>query len=57
MRKIYEAYVYLLDVKLKSNTFVIIIISISIIFTGAFLPKKTDLQNNCLNNQKVVYSK
>lgn len=56
MREIYEKYVNLLDVKFRSNTLVIIIISLFIIVTWTFLPKKADLAyQNCLSNSQISY--
>lgn len=56
MREVYETYVDLLDIKFRSNTLVIIIISLFIIATWVFLPRKADIAyKNCLDNSQISY--
>ncbi len=55
MRKIYNYYKYLFDRKISNSTWVLIIISVLIIFAWVYIPKnELYLKTNVLENKKII---
>lgn len=55
MREFYEKYVDLLDVKFRSNTLVVLLISLCIIAVGWLSPKNSDLVYDSSYNSQISY--